>query len=186
MFYSISKDPMTQYLLKIEKSFCNDNFRIHVLLFFLTQTAQSCSDRYRYNDFNKLKNGCFQYLLFMTTLVVYYSCILTVKVQILTKYRRNQINFVFFVLPVMKGSVGLILVKSSDMRISIPFDLSSRPFIPLPCFIRSRRPLPLLVPSLVFTPRCSAQTTHEGFLSRVLSVFLTPHTDSYHFFKTFF
>jgi hypothetical protein len=36
MFYLISKDPMTQYLLRIEKSFCNDNVRIHFLLFFLT------------------------------------------------------------------------------------------------------------------------------------------------------
>ncbi len=56
----------------------------------------------------------------------------------------------------IKGSVGLILTKVSDVRISIPLDLSSRSFIPLPCFIRSRRPLPLLSPSLVFTPRCSA------------------------------
>jgi hypothetical protein len=37
----------------------------------------------------------------------------------------------------IKGSVGLILAKVSVMRISIPIDLSSRPFIPLPCFIRS-------------------------------------------------
>ena len=40
----------------------------------------------------------------------------------------------------IKGSVGLILTKSSVMRISIPLDLSSRPFIPPPRFIRSRRP----------------------------------------------
>ncbi len=56
----------------------------------------------------------------------------------------------------IKGSVGLILSKASDMRISIPLDLSPRPFIPLPCFIRSRRPTTLLVPSLVFSPRRSA------------------------------
>ena len=56
----------------------------------------------------------------------------------------------------IKGSVGLILTKTSPMRISIPLDLSSRPFIPLPCFIRSRRPTTLLVPSLVFSPRRSA------------------------------
>jgi hypothetical protein len=31
----------------------------------------------------------------------------------------------------IKGSVGLILAKASVMRISIPLDLSSRPFIPL-------------------------------------------------------
>jgi hypothetical protein len=41
----------------------------------------------------------------------------------------------------IKGSVGLILAKASGMRISIPLDLSSRPFIPLSRFI--------------FTPRCS-------------------------------
>jgi hypothetical protein len=35
----------------------------------------------------------------------------------------------------LKGSVGLILGKASDMRISIPLGLSSRPFIPLSCFI---------------------------------------------------
>ena len=39
----------------------------------------------------------------------------------------------------IKGSVGLILPKVSDMRISIPLDLSSRPFIPSPYFIHSRR-----------------------------------------------
>ena len=53
----------------------------------------------------------------------------------------------------IKGSVGLILAKASVMRISIPLDLSSRSFIPLPCFIRSRRVPSLLAPSLVFTPR---------------------------------
>jgi hypothetical protein len=56
----------------------------------------------------------------------------------------------------IKGSVGLILAKESVMRISMPLDLSSRPFIPLPCFIRSRRPTPLLAPSLVFSPLRSA------------------------------
>ena len=56
----------------------------------------------------------------------------------------------------LKGSLGLILAKDSVMRISIPLDLSSLPFIPLPCFIRSRRSTPLLTPSLVFRPRCSA------------------------------
>jgi hypothetical protein len=53
----------------------------------------------------------------------------------------------------IKGSVGLILVKTSAMRISIPLDLSSRSFIPLPCFMGSRRVTPLLPPSLVFSPR---------------------------------
>ena len=56
----------------------------------------------------------------------------------------------------IKGSVGLILAKVSTMRISIPLDLSSRSCIPLPCFIRSRRPTTLLVSSLVFSPLRSA------------------------------
>jgi hypothetical protein len=47
----------------------------------------------------------------------------------------------------------LILAKASAMRISIPLDLSSRSFIPSPCFMRSRRAEPLLAPSFVFTPR---------------------------------
>ena len=54
-----------------------------------------------------------------------------------------------------KGSVGLILAKASTMRISIPLDFSSRPFTPLARFIRSRRPTPLLAPSLVLFPTCS-------------------------------
>ena len=56
----------------------------------------------------------------------------------------------------IKGQVGLILAKDSAMRISIPLDLSSRPFVPPPRFIRSRRPTTLLTPSLAFSPRRSA------------------------------
>ncbi len=56
----------------------------------------------------------------------------------------------------IKGSVVLILTKASDLRISIPIDISSRPFIPPPCFIRSRRPTTLLTPSLVLSHLCSA------------------------------
>ena len=59
-------------------------------------------------------------------------------------------------LTIIKGSVGLILGKASDIRISIPLDFSSRCFIPLPRFIRSRCPTPLLAPSLVLIPPCSA------------------------------
>ena len=46
----------------------------------------------------------------------------------------------------LKGTVGLIMTKTSDMRISIPLDLT-----PLPCFLRSC-PTPLLSPSLVLFP----------------------------------
>jgi hypothetical protein len=38
----------------------------------------------------------------------------------------------------IKGSVGLIVAKASVMRISVPFDLSSRSLIPLPRFMRSK------------------------------------------------
>ena len=55
----------------------------------------------------------------------------------------------------LKGSVGLILVISSDMRISIPIDLSSRSFVPLSRFIRSRHPTPFLSPALVLLPPSS-------------------------------
>jgi hypothetical protein len=61
--------------------------------------------------------------------------------------------------------VGLILAKASDMWISIPLDLSSRPFIPLPRFMRSRRAATLLVPSLC----CSYQ---------LYRLFQTPHSFS--------
>ena len=43
----------------------------------------------------------------------------------------------------LKGVVGLKMVKASAMWISIPLDLSSRSCVPLPRFIRSRRPTPL-------------------------------------------
>ena len=56
----------------------------------------------------------------------------------------------------LKGAVGLIMAKASAMRFSIPSDLSSRSFIPLPRLIRSRRPTPLLAPSLVLCPPRSA------------------------------
>ena len=48
----------------------------------------------------------------------------------------------------LKGPVGLIMTKTSDIR-------SSRSLIPLPRFIRSRRTTPLLAPSLVLFPPSS-------------------------------
>ena len=48
----------------------------------------------------------------------------------------------------LKDSVGLILTKVSVIRVTIPFDLSTRSFIPLPRFFHSRRAsLFLLLPS---------------------------------------
>jgi hypothetical protein len=57
----------------------------------------------------------------------------------------------------MKGTVGLIMTKTSTIWISIPLVPSSRTFIPLPHFIRSCRPTPFLDPSLVLFPPCSAR-----------------------------
>ncbi len=56
----------------------------------------------------------------------------------------------------LKDSVGLILVKASAMRVTIPIDLSTRSFIPLPRFLNSRRVPPLLNQSLVLIPQQSA------------------------------
>jgi hypothetical protein len=56
----------------------------------------------------------------------------------------------------LKGSVRLILAKSSAMRIPMSLDLSSRSFVPLSHFIRSRCPTPLIDPSLVLCPPRSA------------------------------
>ena len=56
----------------------------------------------------------------------------------------------------LKGAVVLIMTKTSAMWISIPLDLSSWSCVPLPRFIRSRRPTPLLAPSLVLFPPRSA------------------------------
>ncbi len=95
----------------------------------------------------------------MMTLVVCYSYMIR-EVSVLTNEIPEQSGQFRFLRPSsllnIKRSVGLIVTKVSVMRISIPFDLSCRSFIPLPCFIRSRCPTTLLVPSLVFPPLCSA------------------------------
>ncbi len=74
--------------------------------------------------------------------------------------------------------MGLILAKASTMRISIPLDLSSRPFIPPPCFTRSRRPTTLLTPSLVFLPCVLSKRCMKGSFLRGLSTSLTLHSFS--------
>ncbi len=56
----------------------------------------------------------------------------------------------------LEGSLGLILTKTSAMRVTIPIDLSTSPFIPLPRFLNSRRVSPLLNQSLVLIPEQSA------------------------------
>jgi hypothetical protein len=85
----------------------------------------------------------------------------------------DQFRFLrVIVLPNLKGSVGLILSKPSTLRISIPLDLSSRSYIPLPCFIRSRRPTPHLVPSLVLFPPLSAERCMLGIHCNSSLVFL--------------
>ena len=55
----------------------------------------------------------------------------------------------------LKGSVGLLLAKVSAMRVTIPIDLSTRSFIPLPRCFNSRRVSPLINQSLVLFPKRS-------------------------------
>ena len=55
----------------------------------------------------------------------------------------------------LKGSLGLMLGKATTMRFTIPLDLSTNPFIPLPRFIRTRVSTPRLTPSLVLIPPSS-------------------------------
>jgi hypothetical protein len=74
----------------------------------------------------------------------------------------------------IKGSVRLILTKTSIMRISIPLHLSSRSFIPLPRFIRSRHPTTLLSPSIVFSSLCSV--TYDSFFLKSFIDFSTHHS----------
>jgi hypothetical protein len=56
----------------------------------------------------------------------------------------------------LKGSIALMLAKVSAMRVTIPLDLSTRSFIPLPRFIRTRNTTPLLTPALVLFPHSCA------------------------------
>jgi hypothetical protein len=86
--------------------------------------------------------------------------------------RRNRGQFRFLLsacLAIPKGSVGLLLAKASNIRISIPLDLFSRSFKPVLWFIRSRRQTPLLAPSLVFIPQRSAEHAGVFFYTFVLS-----------------
>ncbi len=70
---------------------------------------------------------------------------------------QDQFRFLRAVcLPILMGSVDLILAEATVMRFSVPLDLSSLSFVPLSRFIRSRRPTPLVSPSLVLFPPCSA------------------------------
>ncbi len=56
----------------------------------------------------------------------------------------------------LKGSIGLMSAKASVMRVTIPLDLSTRSFIQLPRFIRTRTTTSLLTPSIVLLNQTSA------------------------------
>jgi hypothetical protein len=66
----------------------------------------------------------------------------------------------------LKGSVGVLLPKDSAMRISIPIDLSSRPFIPLPWFIRSRCQTPLLTVTELRSTKLHQRLVKNGVILR--------------------
>ncbi len=119
----------------------------------------------------------------MTILVAYFFFMLTGKTQLcLMGYRKNRGNSVFFgllVILILKDQWGWFLSKTSVIRISTPLDLSSRSFIPLPRFMRSRRTATLLAPSLVFTPRWFALAALVGCCSyQLYRFFQTPHSFS--------
>ena len=59
--------------------------------------------------------------------------------------------------------LGLIVVKTSTMRVTIPLDLSMCPFIPLPRFFHSPPAPSLLTHSLVLFPQRSAYVSHDVF-----------------------
>ena len=77
-------------------------------------------------------------------------------------------------------SVGLILrtlPEASAMMVSIPLDLSTRTFTPLPRFIRPYRPPPLLTPSLTLFPPSSDLVTHPVCSSLSFRGFSVPFSD---------
>ena len=65
----------------------------------------------------------------------------------------------------LKGPVGLILPKVSEIRVTIPIDLSTWAFIPLPRVFNSRRVSSLLDQSLVLIPQQSEEVRRRGIVS---------------------
>ena len=55
----------------------------------------------------------------------------------------------------LKGSIGLMLAKSSVIRVTIPLDLSPRSFISLPRFLHTRTTTSLLTPTIVLLNQSS-------------------------------
>ena len=87
----------------------------------------------------------------------------------------------------LRESVGLIIVTDTTMRISIPLELSTCPFIPLPHFIRSRHSPPLrrlLVPSLVLFPPHSSKCHMMFFFFNLYRIYSSHHSFEvvWHFF----
>ncbi len=70
----------------------------------------------------------------------------------------------------LQGSVDLILTNDSVMWVTVPIDLTTRSFIPLPHFLNSRRVSPLLDQSLVLiTHDMSHLESFIGLLCNVVS-----------------
>ena len=68
---------------------------------------------------------------------------------------KNLISFSFCALLTwltLRTLWAWFLPKASAMRVTIPLDISTRPFMPLPLFFRSCRVHPLLTPFLVLFP----------------------------------
>ena len=107
--------------------------------------------------------------------------VLVSRMQFAQRYRGNATSFSAESSSRLETMVGGVLTRVSVFRVGLGqwgyhrvwivhstitfpdfsfvdliLDLSSRPFIPLPRFIRSSRPTPIHTPSLVFFPPCSA------------------------------
>ena len=125
-----------------------------LLLMVLKAVARAKIIHYRQLYLNRPDPIAFMPVVVDTSGRIYddFSCLLFLHSHRKTSAQDNELpeesdQFRFLRAPCvanLKGSSGLILAKASTMRISIPLDLSSRPFIPLPRFIRSRRSTPLL------------------------------------------
>ena len=88
-----------------------------------------------------------------------HGCFSYTHIEKLVFWRENYLRKFRFLqathLANLKGSVGLILGKASVIRFTIPIDLSTWSFIPLPRSFNSRRVPPLLNQSLVLIPQQS-------------------------------
>ncbi len=115
--------------------------------------------RYTWIDLIPLCSCLSPYALRVVSMRTLHGCFSYTRIVKLVFWPENYLRNRFLQgsrLSNLKGSVGLILAKVSSMWDTIPIDLSTRSFIPLPRFLNSRRVPPLLNQSLVLIPQQTA------------------------------